>query len=98
VILAKGLAKYAGVSCDLFGIKRIRETRPQVEITSENERRSNVKGAFSIPEDHKFKGRSVLLVDDVFTSGSTSDECSKILLNSGAYKVQVLTLTRSKRM
>jgi len=98
VILANGLAKYAGVNCDLFGMKRIRKTKPQIEITSEDERRSNVKGAFSVTEDHKFKGRSVLLVDDVFTTGSTSDECSKMLLNSGAYKVQVLTLTRAKRM
>ncbi len=98
VILATGLAKYAGVNCDLFGIKRTRETRPQIEIVSEDERRRNVKGAFSVTEDHKFKGKSILLVDDVFTTGSTSEECSKMLLNSGAYKVQVLTLTRAKRM
>ena len=49
-------------------------------------------------DDHKFRGKSVLLVDDVFTTGSTSDECSKMLLNSGAFKVQVITLTRAKRM
>ena len=76
----------------------MRETRPQIEISSEDERRSNVKGAFSVMDDHKFRGKSVLLVDDVFTTGSTSDECSKMLLNSGAYKVQVITLTRAKRM
>lgn len=87
-----------GVNCDLFGLRRVRETRPQIEISSEGERRSNVKGAFSVTDDHKFKGKSVLLVDDVFTTGSTSDECSKMLLNSGAYKVQVITLTRAKRM
>ncbi len=98
VILANGLAQYAGVNCEIFGMKRTRETRPQIEIISEYERRSNVKGAFAVTEDHKFKGKSILLVDDVFTTGSTSDECSKMLLNSGAYKVQVLTLTRAKRM
>jgi ComF family protein len=97
-ILANELAKYAGVNCDLFGLRRVRETRPQIEISSEDERRSNVKGAFSVMDDHKFRGKSVLLVDDVFTTGSTSDECSKMLLNSGAYKVQVITLTRAKRM
>ncbi|MEE9238307.1 MAG: ComF family protein [Thermodesulfobacteriota bacterium] len=97
-ILANELAKYAGVNCDLFGLRRVRETRPQIEISSEDERRSNVKGAFSVMDDHKFRGKSVLLVEDVFTTGSTSDECSKMLLNSGAYKVQVITLTRAKRM
>lgn len=45
-----------------------------------------------------FKNRSVLLVGDVSTSGSTSDECSKMLLKSGAYKVQVVTLTRARAM
>jgi len=45
-ILANKLAKYAGVNCDLFGLRRVRETRPQIEIGSEDERRSNVKGAF----------------------------------------------------
>ena len=98
VILARGLAKYSGMNCDLFGMKRTRETRPQIEINSEHERRSNVKGAFSTADGHRFKGKSVLVVDDVFTTGSTSDECSKMLLNSGAYKVQVLTLARAKRM
>ena len=98
VILASGLAGYAGVSCDLFGLRRIRETRPQIEIRNEQERRRNVKGAFLVPQSHKISGRSVLLVDDVFTTGSTCDECSKMLLNSGACKVQVLTLTRAKGM
>ena len=98
VILAGGLAKHMGVECNLFGLKRIRDTRPQIEITNEAERMKNVKGAFTVSKESDFKGRSVLLVDDVFTTGSTSDECSKMLLKSGAYKVQVLTLTRARAM
>jgi len=98
VILATGVAKYKGSKCDLLGLKRIRDTVPQIEIKNENERRSNVKGAFSIAKDKSYKDESVLIVDDVFTSGSTSDECSKMLLKSGAYKVQVLTLTRARAM
>lgn len=98
VILAQSVAKYKSVSCDLFGLKRIRDTRPQIEIANEGERRKNVKGAFSVSDSTVFKDKSVLLVDDVFTTGSTSDECSKMLLKSGAYKVQVLTLTRAWAM
>ena len=98
VVLADGLANHIGVRCDLFGLKRVRDTRPQIELPNEVERRRNVRGAFSVVKEDNFQGNSVLLVDDVFTTGSTSDECSKMLLKSGAYKVQVLTLTRAKAM
>ncbi len=98
VILASGIAKYKGVQCDLFGLKRTRDTIPQIDIRDEGERRINVRGAFSVATDKSYKEKSVLLVDDVFTTGSTSDECSKMLLKSGAYKVQVLTLTRARAM
>jgi len=98
VILASGLAKYKGVECEIFGLKRTRDTIPQIEIRNENDRRKNVKGAFSIAKGKSYKDKSVLIVDDVFTTGSTSDECSKMLLKSGAYKVQVLTLTRARAM
>ncbi len=56
----------------------------------------NVRGAFSVSKENSFMDKSVLLVDDVFTTGSKSHECSKMLLKSGAYKVQVLTLTRDR--
>lgn len=98
VILAAGIARYKGVRCDRFSLKRTRDTVPQIEIRDEKERRRNVRGAFSVESQKRYKGNSVLLIDDVFTSGSTSDECSKILLKSGAYKVQVLTLTRARAM
>lgn len=98
VILAAGIARYKGVRCDRFGLKRTRDTVPQIELREEKERRRNVRGAFSVEDKKRFKGSSVLVVDDVFTSGSTSDECSKILLKSGAYKVQVLTITRARAM
>ena len=98
VVIAKGLAKHFSVNCDVFGLKRIRDTRAQIDFKNEDERRRNVKGAFSVTDQDRFKGKSVLLIDDVFTSGSTTDECSKILLKSGAYRVQVLTLARAKGM
>lgn len=98
VILATGIANHFGMKCDLFGLRRIRDTRPQIEIANALERRRNVKGAFSVSKNNSFKDKSILLVDDVFTSGSTSDECTKMLLKSGAYKVQVLTFTRAKAM
>ena len=85
VVLASSLAKHMGLECDVFELKRIRDTRPQIELSGEDERRRNVRGAFSVTTQNGIKGRSVLLVDVVFTTGSTCDECSKMLLKSGAY-------------
>lgn len=95
-VLAFRLARHSGIKCDLFTFKKIRDTRPQIEFRNEEERRRNVKGAFSVTSRGAFKGRSVLLVDDVFTTGSTSDECAREILGAGASRVSVFTLSRAK--
>ncbi len=95
VILGEGLSRYLRVSFNPFVLKRIRDTRPQFEIKSEDEKRKNVKGAFSLDESGKIKGKSVLIIDDIFTTGSTIDECARVVLDSGASRVQALTLMRA---
>ncbi len=66
------------------GLARIKYTRPQVELTGE-ERLVNVRGAFAARED--FSGKSVLLFDDVITTGATVRECAAVLRNAGARRV-----------
>lgn len=95
-VLAYNLARRSGIECGLRTFKKIRDTRPQIEFRNEEERRRNVRGAFSVTSPGSFKGRSVLLVDDVFTTGSTSDECAREILKSGASRVSVFTLSRAK--
>jgi len=56
------------------------------------ERERGVRGAFQVIEKEELEGKSVLLVDDVYTTGATVNECSKTLLRGGAQKVHVLTL------
>ena len=70
---------------------RKRWTRPQAGLDNK-ERAKNIKGAFAI--NHDVKGKSILLVDDVFTTGATVNECSKVLLAGGAKQVDILTLAR----
>lgn len=94
--LSKVIGRSFGIRVDLFGLEKTRDTKPQIEIRDERGRRRNVRGAFKVRDGRSFKGLNVLVFDDVFTTGSTSDECSKTLLKSGARSVEVLTLARAR--
>ena len=74
-------------------VVRTRHTPPQVGLNPK-ERRVNVKGAFAVPDPALVKGKSVLLIDDLFTTGSTVKECARVLLKAGARQVEVLTVAR----
>ena len=76
------------------GLRRIRDTIPQTDLTGK-ERRKNLKGAFCLNVSGGVAGKSILLVDDVFTTGSTVVECSRILQKAGAARVEVFTLARA---
>jgi predicted amidophosphoribosyltransferase len=86
-----------GVPLDPFVLVKLRETRPQFEISDEEERSRNVKGVFSVVNPAAIKRKSLLLVDDIFTTGSTVNECARVLLQGGASRVQVLTLLRASQ-
>jgi len=73
---------------------RDRQTLPQTQLTRKG-RQTNVKNAFSVCDAPAVSGKNILLVDDVFTTGSTVDGCAEVLLNAGAKKVHVLTLARA---
>jgi ComF family protein len=68
---------------------RTRNTERQWSL-SPAKRKKNVKGAFAVRKDHRFKGRNILLVDDITTSGATLNECAKTLKQAGAKKVYAL--------
>jgi ComF family protein len=75
------------------GLTRIRETESQTGLTR-HQRRENVRGAFVAAAPEKLAGRTVLLVDDVFTTGTTVSECARVLGRAGAEKVYVATVAR----
>ena len=79
---------------DPFVLLRSRETAPQTDLTEEG-RRKNVRGAFSLALAGAVQGKRILLVDDVYTSGATINECSRVLVRGGAKEVHVLTLARA---
>lgn len=88
-ILAKSLASKFNVEY-LELLIRSRETRTQVGL-SRDERRKNVKGAFFLSPS-VISGRNIILVDDVFTSGSTMAECANVLKRAGAKSVWAMAV------
>lgn len=70
-----------------------KQTEPQTGL-DRKQRQANIKNAFSIGNSSKITGKTILLVDDVYTTGATANECAKVLLNEGAKNVDVLTLAR----
>ena len=64
-------------------VVRTRHTAPQVGLNPK-ERQDNVKGAFSVTDPARVKGKSVLLIDDLYTTGSTVKECARVLRKAGA--------------
>lgn len=69
-------------------------TEPQTGL-GRKERLQNVKNAFGVDDSSKIVGKKILLVDDVYTTGATANECTSVLLKAGAAHVDVLTLARA---
>jgi ComF family protein len=97
-VLAQALSKRTGKACLPDGLIRLRQTVPQKGLSRKN-RADNVKNAFAVNGRYlmQMKGRNVLLIDDVFTSGATLNECARTLKKYGAAQVFVLTLARVTR-
>lgn len=92
-LLAAHLAKRTNKSVVKDRVKRIRYTAPQTEL-KRDQRLRNVRGAFLVKKNADFKEKTVLLVDDVLTTGATLHECAKALKDAGAKKVVALALAR----
>ena len=94
VLLCRPLAKAWNIPLVVDNLQRIRWTEPQVTLSA-SEREANVRGAFALAEPAAVHGRKVILLDDVFTTGSTVAECSRVLRQAGAEGVYVITVARA---
>ena len=72
---------------------RHRNTTSQVGL-KEDARRHNVRGAFRVQAPGRCKGKTLLLIDDVYTTGATAKECARALRQAGAARVDIYTLAR----
>lgn len=94
-LLAKVIAGINGIPV-INALERLKNNRPQSSMPDIDEKRANVKGIFATVTDCEIKGKRLILVDDVYTTGSTVNECAKTLIKSGADEVLALTAAISK--
>ncbi len=94
VLLGELLARRWRLPLARRALVRIRWTEPQINLAA-HERRDNVKGAFCVRDPAVVAGKRVLLLDDVLTTGSTAEECSRVLKLAGAAEVTVITVARA---
>ena len=78
-------------------LQRTRDTHSQIGLTS-HQRRENLRGAFAVARSQEVTGREVLLVDDVYTTGTTATECARVLRKAGASRVWVATVARTLKL
>jgi ComF family protein len=95
-LLAQRVSRITGVPADCFVLKRVRRTKSQVGLTAE-QRKRNVAGAFRVEPTRKagLKGKRIIVVDDVITTGATTEACARVLKRAGAARVDVLALART---
>jgi ComF family protein len=93
--LARVIAQQSGVKVAAEALRRVRATEQQIGL-SRAQRAENVQGAFKVAPDRMadIQGRRVVLIDDVLTSGATSDACARALLRAKAAQVDVLVFAR----
>jgi len=97
LVLARTIAIYLETDIDFLSLRRVRYPQPQTGL-KKVERKRNVKGAFGLAGRPNLKGRTVILVDDVATTGSTLNECAKVLKRAGCDKVFCLVLARTANL
>jgi len=97
-LIATALSRQTGVRRDLEALQRTRGT-PPLKAMNQSKRREAVRGAFAVDPAHaeSLRGRDVLLVDDVYTTGSTADACAKALKKAGAASVELHVWARVVR-
>ncbi len=94
-LLARSLSEQTGLVCDGQSLRRIIHTEKHRVGMDNKARQESVKKAFEVAYPRLIESEDILLIDDVFTSGSTVSSCAKVLKEKGANKVYVLTIARA---
>jgi ComF family protein len=95
-LVAKALSRQLGVPSEPLALKRLKRT-PPLKGMSPQQRRRAVAGAFKVTDPDAVRGKTVILIDDVLTTGSTAEACARTLHRAGAARVELITWARVVR-
>ena len=95
-LLARAVSLELGIPCGRV-LKKIRHNRPQSGINGFAQRRANVLGAYRVTDPETIKGKRILLLDDVITTGATVGECARVLLTGGGAEVHCAVLAAARK-
>lgn len=93
-VIARELGRLTGIKLVDDFLVKVKHVLPQTSLEA-GERARNVKGAFAVKKGRQAEWETMLLVDDVYTTGATVRECSHVLKRAGVSEVRVLTLARA---
>ncbi len=96
VLIARELGRIWGIESNHDALRRIKRTQP-LKGMSHSQRRKAVAGAFRVSSSSAMKGKTVVLIDDVLTSGSTAEACAMALHRAGAARVELICWARVVR-
>ena len=94
-LLAEEISFRSGVPCEPM-LRKLRNNPAQSRTGNAAKRKANVAGLYACPDEALVKGKRVLLVDDIVTTGATLSECASVLIRSGAAQVCAVTVARSR--
>jgi ComF family protein len=96
LVLSRSCRELSSGKIRPWALRRVRPTAYQIHLTPA-ERLKNVSGAFLVNRPREIRGREIMLIDDVYTTGATANECARMLKKAGAGRVSVFTLARVVR-
>ena len=92
-LIARKLANNLKIELLTDSLIKQKNTLPQSTL-SKKQREENVKTVYKIKNKQKIKNKKIILLDDIYTTGATAEECSKILKQNGAKEILVLTIAK----
>jgi ComF family protein len=95
-LISRAVSKEIGVKEGSYLLLRVKETQSQSTLPK-NKRHSNIENAFKVLKHHEIKGKKILIIDDILTTGSTLNECSRVLKEAGALQVIAAVIASGRK-
>lgn len=92
-LIAKEIAKFTNLKCQNKCLVKIKDTLEQSKL-NKNQRRTNLQGAYEVINKEELINKNVLLLDDIYTTGNTVNECAKTLKEKGINNIGVITIAK----